>query len=68
MLIRMEREVEKESERKEADEKGVKKVEVKKEYVVQEHPLIEELKAINLEKISPIEALNRLYEIKKMIK
>jgi DNA mismatch repair protein MutS len=44
MLIRMEREVEKESERKEADEKGVKKEEVKKEYVVQTHPVVEELR------------------------
>jgi hypothetical protein len=32
------------------------------EYVVQTHPVVEELRAINLEKISPIEALNKLYE------
>lgn len=47
-----------------------KKEEVKKgkEYVVKEHPVVEELKKINLEKISPIEALNMLYEMKKKCK
>ncbi len=63
----MEREVEKESERKDEGERGVKKAEVKKEYVVQTHPVVEELRAINLEKISPIEALNKLYELRKKI-
>jgi DNA mismatch repair ATPase MutS len=42
-------------------------VETKKEYVVQPHPVVEELKSINLEEISPIEALNKLYEMKKML-
>ncbi|NAT11337.1 DNA mismatch repair protein MutS, partial [ANME-1 cluster archaeon AG-394-G06] len=67
MLIRMEREVEKESERKDEGERGVKKAEVKTEYVVQTHPVVEELRAINLEKISPLEALNKLYELRKKI-
>jgi DNA mismatch repair protein MutS len=60
MLMRMEREVETESRSKE-----VKNVDVKKEYVV--HPVIGELEAINLEKISPIEALNTLFEMKKKL-
>jgi DNA mismatch repair protein MutS len=68
MLIRMEREVENEGGKKDEGERGVKKEEVKKEYVVQTHPVVEELQAINLEKISPIEALNKLYEMKKMVK
>jgi DNA mismatch repair protein MutS len=67
MLMRMEREVENESGKKGEDEKGVKKVEVKKEYVVQTHPVVEELRAINLEKISPIEALNKLYELRRKL-
>jgi len=29
--------------------------------------VVDELKSINLEKISPIEALNKLYEMKKRI-
>ena len=39
----------------------------KEEHVVQPHPVVDELKSINLEKISPIEALNKLYEMKKRI-
>ena len=52
-------------------EEGVKKevgeVVVKKDYVVQEHPVVEELKLLNLERVSPLEALNKLYEMKKKI-
>ncbi len=51
-------------ERKEEEEE---EAEMKKEYVVQSHPVVEELKSINLENISPIEALNKLYEMKKRI-
>ena len=40
---------------------------MKKEYVVQDHPVIEELKTLNVEQISPIEALNLLYEVKKKL-
>ncbi|HID20012.1 MAG TPA: DNA mismatch repair protein MutS [Methanophagales archaeon] len=65
MLMQMEREVETESGRKEEGDKELKRVEVKKEYVV--HPVIGELESINLEKISPIEALNKLYELRKKI-
>jgi len=74
VLRRMESEVEKGGEglERKAEEKGEgeKKVgvETKREYVVQTHPVVEELKSINLEKISPIEALNLLYEMKKMVK
>ncbi len=53
-------------ERKEEEEKE-EEVKTKKEYVVQPHPVVDELKSINLEKISPIEALNKLYEMKKRI-
>jgi hypothetical protein len=35
--------------------------------MAQTHPVVEELKSINLERISPIEALNKLYEMKKRI-
>jgi len=69
VLRRMENEVEKEGLKRkaEAEGEGEKKeeVETKEEYVVQPHPVVEELKSINLEKISPIEALNKLYEMKK---
>ncbi len=64
VLKGMESEVEKEGLKREVEgEDEDKKVEVKK--VVQEHPVIEELKSINVEQISPIEALNKLYEMKK---
>ena len=62
VLKRMESEME-----RERIEDSEKKVVVKKEYVVQEHPVIEELKTINVEQISPIEALNLLYEVKKKL-
>jgi len=66
VLRRMESEVEKEGLKSKAEgEEEEKEVEVKTEYVVQEHPVVEELKSINLERISPIEALNKLYEMKK---
>ena len=61
VLRRLENEVEKEGLKRKAE------VETKKEYVVQMHPVVEELKSINLEEISPIEALNKLYEMKKML-
>ena len=64
ILMRMEREVENESRSKEKEERGK---EVKKEYVVKTHPVVEELQAMNLEKISPIEALNTLYAMKKKL-
>jgi len=69
VLKRMESEVGKGGEGRERKEEEEKKVEVKtkKEYVVQPHPVVDELKSINLEKISPIEALNKLYEMKKRI-
>ena len=69
VLRRMESEVRKGGEGRERKEEEEKKVEVKtkKEYVVQSHPVVDELKSINLEKISPIEALNKLYEMKKRI-
>ncbi|MHC1623251.1 MAG: DNA mismatch repair protein MutS [Candidatus Methanospirareceae archaeon] len=51
-----------ESERSEESEK---KIIVRTE--VQEHPVIEELKTLNVEQISPIEALNLLYEVKKKL-
>jgi DNA mismatch repair protein MutS len=40
---------------------------VEKEIVVQEHPVLEELKTINIEQISPIEALNLLHEVQKKL-
>jgi len=49
----------------EPKEEHEKNVVVKTE--VREHPVIEELKSIKLEQISPIEALNLLYELKKKI-
>ena len=67
VLKRMESEVGKGGEGRERKEEEEKKVEMKKEYVVQPHPVVDELKSINLEKISPIEALNKLYEMKKRI-
>ena len=70
LLRRMESEVGKEGlKRKEEGEEEEKKVEVKmkKKYVMQTHPVVDELKSINLERISPIEALNKLYEMKKSI-
>ena len=67
VLRRMESEVGKGGEGRERKEEEEKKVETKKEYVVQQHPVVDELKSINLEKISPIEALNKLYEMKKRI-
>lgn len=67
VLRRMESEVVKGGEGRERKEEEEKKVEMKKEYVVQPHPVVDELKSINLEKISPIEALNKLYEMKKRI-
>ena len=67
VLKRMESEVGKGGEGRERKEEEEKKVETKKEYVVQPHPVVDELKSINLEKISPIEALNKLYEMKKRI-
>ena len=67
VLRRMESEVEKEGLKREEGGEEEKKVEVKKEYVVQTHPVVEELKSINLEHISPIEALNKLYEMKNKV-
>jgi len=67
VLKRMESEVEKEGLKREEGGEEEKKVEVKKEYVLQKHPVVEELKSINLEQISPIEALNKLYEMKNKI-
>jgi DNA mismatch repair protein MutS len=64
VLKRMESEVERAEERTEEREKNAV---VKKEYVVQDHPVIEELKTLNVEQISPIEALNLLYEVKKKL-
>ncbi len=68
VLKRMESEVEKGGLKREVErgeeEKNVE-LKVKKEYVVQTHPVVGELKSINLEQISPIEALNKLYEMKK---
>ncbi|MGC9443690.1 MAG: DNA mismatch repair protein MutS [Candidatus Methanospirareceae archaeon] len=40
---------------------------VEKEIVLQEHPVLEELKTINIEQISPIEALNLLHEMQKKL-
>jgi len=72
VLKRMESEMEKEGLRRvmkkgEEEENAELEMKVKKEYVVQPHPVVEELKSINLERISPIEALNKLYEMKKRI-
>ncbi|MHC1611285.1 MAG: DNA mismatch repair protein MutS [Candidatus Methanospirareceae archaeon] len=57
VLKRMESETERERGESEA------KVVVKRE--VREHPVVEELRSLNVEQISPIEALNLLYEMKK---
>jgi DNA mismatch repair protein MutS len=65
VLQRMESEVERSVARKEERVKEEKKVEVKKEYVP--HPVLEELKTLNLETISPLEALNTLYEMRKKL-
>lgn len=40
---------------------------VQKEVVVQEHPVLEELRTINVERISPIEALNLLHAVKQKL-
>jgi DNA mismatch repair protein MutS len=60
VLKRMESEIE-----RERSEESEKKVVVRTE--VREHPVIEELKTLNVEQISPIEALNLLYEVKKKL-
>ena len=60
VLKRMESEME-----RERTDDSEKKVVVKTE--VREHPVIEELKTLNVEQISPIEALNLLYEVKKKL-
>jgi DNA mismatch repair protein MutS len=57
----------KEKSDEEARIKEEKAVVVKKEYIAQQHPVLEELKSINVEQISPIEALNLLYEMKKKL-
>ena len=49
-----------------ADEGG-ERVIVQKEVVLQDHPVLEELRAINVERISPIEALNVLHELKQKL-
>ncbi len=68
VLRRMESEVKKEGLKGKIEgEEKEKEVEVKKEYVLQTHPVVDELKSINLEQISPIEALNKLYEMKKIL-
>ncbi len=64
VLRRMESEIERAGARIEDREKDVI---VKKEYVVQEHPVLEELRALNVEQISPLEALNLLDEMKKKL-
>jgi DNA mismatch repair protein MutS len=46
---------------------GGERVIVQKEVVLQEHPVLEELRAINVERISPIEALNVLHEVKQKL-
>ena len=63
VLQRMESELERAGERETAEEREKKVVVVKTE--VREHPVIEELESINVEQISPIDALNLLYEMKK---
>jgi DNA mismatch repair protein MutS len=68
ILRRMEREEERVKQRKEEgkeDEEVEKSVEQEKEYVT--HPVVDELKLLNLEKTSPIEALNKLYEMKEKL-
>ena len=66
-MKRMESEGERAGARSEAGAKEEKEVVVQKEYVVEAHPVLEELKSINVEQISPIEALNLLYEMKKKV-
>jgi len=34
-------------------------------YVTEEHPVVEALRRLDIDKIAPIEALNKLYELKK---
>jgi DNA mismatch repair protein MutS len=57
----------KEKSDEEARRKEETAVVVKKEFVIQQHPVLEELKSINVEQISPIDALNLLYEMKKKL-
>jgi len=40
-----------------------RRVEVR--YVTEEHPVVEALRSLDIDKIAPIEALNKLYELKK---
>lgn len=47
---------------------GAESAKVTKEFVVQSHPVVEELKLLNLEKTSPIEALNKLYDLKEKVR
>ncbi|RZN33370.1 MAG: DNA mismatch repair protein MutS [Methanophagales archaeon ANME-1-THS] len=67
VLKRMESEGERATKKSEGRVQEEKEVVVKKEYVVQEHPVLEELKSINVEQISPLEALHLLYEMKKKL-
>jgi DNA mismatch repair protein MutS len=64
VVKRMEHELASANERAKA---GGERVIVQKEVVLQEHPVLEELRAINVERISPIEALNMLYEVKQKL-
>ena len=66
-----EEEEEEEGEEEEGEEEeGEEEEEAKatKERVVQEHPVVAELKSLNLERVSPIEALNKLYEMKRKLR
>jgi DNA mismatch repair protein MutS len=47
------------------EEEGREKEVVVVKTEVREHPVLEELRTLNVEQISPIEALNLLYELKK---
>jgi DNA mismatch repair protein MutS len=51
--------------RREEEEEGREKEVVVVKTEVREHPVLEELRTLNVEQISPIEALNLLYELKK---
>ncbi len=42
-----------------------RRVEVR--YVTKEHPVVEALRSLDIDKISPIEALNKLYELRKAV-
>jgi len=42
-----------------------RRVEVR--YVTKEHPVVEALRRLDIDKISPIEALNKLYELRKAV-